>query len=230
MITECIVLAGGLGTRLRSTLPGLPKVLAPVAGQPFLSQVFKWLEKNNITHVTLSLGYRSEEVIGWCKTYTGPLKLSYSIENEPLGTGGAIALAIQKAKSNEVFVANGDTLFDVNLDAMQGFHKNHESDITLALKPLEHFDRYGVVNINKNERITGFEEKRPHEKGLINGGVYLLNKFSFERVSLPQKFSFEQDFLEAYFNQLNMYGFIQNSYFIDIGVPEDYQRAQTEMK
>lgn len=230
MSRECIVLAGGLGTRLRSALPDTPKVMAPVAGHPFLYYVLKWLERNNVTRVILSLGYMSEEVTDWCSRFQGAMELVYSIESEPLGTGGAIAEAIQKAVNDEVFIVNGDTFFNVDLDSMMKNHRNHDAELTLALKPMKSFDRYGTVIVDESLKITGFEEKGPHNKGLINGGVYVINRDCLNDLGLPEKFSFETDFLESYFNRIDMYGLVQDTYFIDIGIPDDYRRAQKELK
>lgn len=230
MSRECIILAGGLGTRLRSELPNTPKVMAPVAGHPFLYYVLKWLEKNNVTRVILSLGYKSEEVIDWCSRFQSEMELVYSIEPEPLGTGGAIAQAIQKAVNNEVFTVNGDTFFNVDLDAMMKSRQSHKVELTLALKPMRHFDRYGTVIVDESSKIMGFEEKGLHNEGLINGGVYLINRDCLNNLRLPEKFSFETDFLEIYFNKIEMYGFVQDTYFIDIGIPDDYRRAQKELK
>jgi len=159
MAHECIVLAGGLGTRLRSELPDLPKVLAPVAGHPFLTYVVRWLEKNEVTRAILSLGYQSEDVIAWGDAYDGNIDLVYSIESEPLGTGGAILEAIEKAQTKNFFVINGDTLFDADLVGMENYHQQCDSDLTLALKPMTNFDRYGLVRADENMRITGSKKK-----------------------------------------------------------------------
>ncbi len=230
MVRECIVLAGGLGTRLRSELPDLPKVMAPVAGYPFLSYVLRWLEKNKVDRVILSLGYQSEDVIAWGDAYDGDIALVYSIESEPLGTGGAILEAMQMTQTEHFFVINGDTLFDADLVGMENYHCQQDSDLTLALKPMTHFDRYGLVMTDESMRITGFEEKGFHEKGFINGGIYMMSRESMLNRQLPKKFSFEHDFLEVYFRKLDIYGFIQDSYFIDIGIPDDFRRAQKELR
>lgn len=230
MAHECIVLAGGLGTRLRSELPDLPKVLAPVAGHPFLTYVVRWLEKNEVTRAILSLGYQSEDVIAWGDAYDGNIDLVYSIESEPLGTGGAILEAIEKAQTKNFFVINGDTLFDADLVGMENYHQQCDSDLTLALKPMTNFDRYGLVRADENMRITGFEEKGFHEQGFINGGIYMMNRECMSSRSLPKRFSFEHDFLEIYYNEIDMYGYVQDSYFIDIGIPADFNRAQSELK
>lgn len=230
MDRECIILAGGLGTRLRSELPKTPKVLAPVAGHPFLFYVLKWLEKNSVTRAVLSLGYKSEDVIDWCSYYYGPIELRFSIESEPLGTGGAIYLAMGKIQTEQFFLINGDTLFDVNLTLMEKFHRRMEANITIALKPLKHFDRYGVLNLDKKGNVKEFTEKGFQKEGMINGGVYLIDKECLRNFKMPNKFSFEKDFLEVYLSKLVMVGFVENTYFIDIGVPDDYRRAQKELK
>ncbi len=137
--------------------------------------------------------------------------------------------ALQHIQSEQFFVVNGDTLFDVELESMGQFHKSKKADLTIALKPMEQFDRYGLVKIDRDAKITGFEEKNYRENGLINGGVYLMNTTVLKTLDLPDKFSFEKDFLEVFFEKLNLYGFTRDRYFIDIGIPEDYRRACEEL-
>ena len=127
-------------------------------------------------------------------------------------------------------VANGDTLFKINGKEVCDFHNQHDAECTLTLKPMQHFDRYGVVELNENNSIKDFREKKFYEKGLINGGLYILNVESFLAKKLPAKFSFEKDYLEQYYRQGNIYGIVQDDYFIDIGIPEDYNRVQKELK
>jgi D-glycero-alpha-D-manno-heptose 1-phosphate guanylyltransferase len=228
MVKECIVLAGGLGTRLRSVVNDAPKCLAPVNGRPFLYYVFRFLKKQGVSRVILSLGYKHEQIADWCGTHEKELHLVYATEPEPLGTGGAIRLALQQVTGDEALILNGDTLFDLNLEAFHAFHHGHDALLTLALKPMQQFDRYGSVNIDNKLRVLSFEEKGFYEKGLINGGVYLLKKKPFLQLPLPEKFSFENDFLVPYANSLPFYGYVEDTYFIDIGIPEDYQRANKE--
>jgi D-glycero-alpha-D-manno-heptose 1-phosphate guanylyltransferase len=225
---EAIILAGGLGTRLRSAVPDLPKCMAPVNGKPFLFYVINFLQKQGISTFILSLGYKSEVIIDYCNTNFATLDIQYVIEAEPLGTGGAIQLACEKAVGNTVVATNGDTLFMVELAALLQFHKNQHANCTLALKPMQHFDRYGVVELTTNGSISSFKEKMFYTEGLINGGLYVLEKSALKAAALPEKFSFEKDFLEKQY-QLNMYGMPQDGYFIDIGIPEDFERAQTEL-
>lgn len=225
-----IILAGGLGTRLRDTVPDLPKCMAPVAGKPFLSYVIDHLRMQGVERFIFSLGYKWGMVEDYLQKEYSTLNYTSVIEEEPLGTGGAIKLALQKFPSGDVVIANGDTLFKVNLHEISEFHRTNNSACTLALKPMHNFDRYGVVETDSSGKIISFQEKKYYEDGLINGGIYLLNREKFISHSFPEKFSFEKDYLEQFCTEGNMYGSIQNGYFIDIGVPEDYQKAQHELK
>jgi D-glycero-alpha-D-manno-heptose 1-phosphate guanylyltransferase len=152
-----------------------------------------------------------------------------SIEDEPLGTGGAIKLACKIAKEKSVLIANGDTLFKIDVTKIAGFHSLSGANCTLSLKPMKNFDRYGVVEINEDLEIISFKEKQHYEDGLINGGIYALHTNKFLEEDLPEKFSFEQDYLEALYTKRRMFGVEQDEYFIDIGIPEDYERAQIEL-
>jgi D-glycero-alpha-D-manno-heptose 1-phosphate guanylyltransferase len=229
-MTEAIILAGGLGTRLRDTVPDLPKCMAPVAGRPFLSYVIDYLRMQGVEHFIFSLGYKGEVIENYLIEHYPTLDYTVVLEEEPLGTGGAIHLAIQKVRGSNVVVANGDTLFKVNLQELFAFHTAMNAECTLALKHMQHFDRYGVVETNDKGKITSFKEKQFYESGLINGGMYLLNKEKFLQHSFTQKFSFEKDYLEKQYTQEDFYGLAQEGYFIDIGIPEDYSRAQQDLK
>lgn len=229
MIKEAIILAGGLGTRLRSAVPDLPKCMAPIHGRPFISYVINYLHSQGVERFIFSLGYMHEVIASYIKEHYSELDLEFIIEEEPLGTGGAIKYSCSKAKSADVLITNGDTFFDIDVEALSGFHADKKADCTLSLKPMQQFDRYGVVTLDENERITSFKEKRFYESGLINGGLYALNVPSFLSEDFPEKFSFEQHYLEAFYGSKNMYGCVQDAYFIDIGIPEDYKKAQAEL-
>lgn len=228
-IKEAIILAGGLGTRLRSAVPDLPKCMAPVAGKPFLWFVLNYCKEQGIERIILSLGFKHEVIEEYIKTTEFDFEFVSSVETEPLGTGGAIKKACGLAKEKTVAVLNGDTLFRANLQKVAAFHHMCGADCTLTLKPMTHFDRYGVVELNSNYSISSFKEKQYYETGTINGGVYILHAERFLIEALPEKFSFEKDYLEQYFQHRRMYGVIQNEYFIDIGIPEDFERAQKEL-
>lgn len=227
-IKEAIILAGGLGTRLRETVPDLPKSMAPVAGKPFLSYVLSYFANQGIERFILSLGYKHEIIENYIATEFGNIQYAFSIEEHPLGTGGAIKLACTQVSEETALVLNGDTFFRIDLNKLVPFHHLCAADCTLSLKPMKKFDRYGVVSLHDDLSIKSFSEKNYYEEGLINGGVYALNVRKFQSENLPEVFSFERDYLEAFYKQRKMYGVIQDKYFIDIGIPEDYERAQIE--
>ncbi|MFI5195523.1 MAG: nucleotidyltransferase family protein [Chitinophagales bacterium] len=227
---EAIILAGGLGTRLQGVIGNYPKCMAPVNGKPFLSYVFEYLDNQKCTRVILSLGYKYNVIIDWLETQDLSFELDYLIEYEPLGTGGGIQAAMEEAAADDVAVLNGDTMFMVDLQAQLKFHIDKNAATTLALKKMHQFDRYGIVNTDAGGVITSFEEKQYREEGLINGGIYMINKAAFMEKKLPERFSFEKDYLEPFAKEKKFYGFESDSYFIDIGIPEDYNRSQAELK
>jgi D-glycero-alpha-D-manno-heptose 1-phosphate guanylyltransferase len=224
-----IILAGGLGTRLRSAVPDLPKCMAPVAGKPFLYYVIEHLTNQGVEHFIFSLGYMHEVIEAFLRENYPALKYELSIEAQPLGTGGAIRLACAKAIDKNVLVLNGDTLFKTDVNKLMAFHKQTDAACTLALKPMQNFDRYGVVEINQEGYIQSFKEKQFFTEGYINGGVYALNVRRFLELDLPGIFSFEKDYLEKYYTTEKMLGLVQDEYFIDIGIPEDLAKANSQM-
>lgn len=235
MINEAIILAGGLGTRLRSVVPDQPKCMAPVNGKPFLFYIINYLQKSGIEKFIFSVGYLHEAIEDYLNKNYSSLHYKISLEDEPLGTGGAIKLACEKTTEQNVVVCNGDTLFKIDLQELSNFHKTRNVDCTLCLKPMNNFDRYGVVELNEKGLIKSFKEKKFYESGLINGGVYALNVARFKKENLPEKFSFEKDYLEKNTQQskdekIKLFGLIQDEYFIDIGIPEDYERANAELR
>ncbi len=228
-VTEAIILAGGLGTRLREAVPDLPKCMAPVNGKPFIFYVISHLQKQGIQKFIFSLGYRSDAFIDFLQQTFNPATYEVVIEPEPLGTGGAIQFALKKAISQQVVVVNGDSLFKVDIQQLSAFHQSHKAACTLALKPMENFERYGVVELNEDDSVSVFKEKQSYSKGTINGGVYILHVASLLAKKLPEKFSFETDYLQTFHKEGNIFGMIQDGYFIDIGVPADYLKAQKDL-
>ncbi len=230
---EIIVLAGGLGTRLRSVVSDLPKCMAPVNGKPFIAYVINYFQQQGVNNFIFSLGYKYEKIIEYLSefiTNDSRFTFKYSIEEEPLGTGGAIKKTCALVNNENVFITNGDTLFNADTLLLKNFHYIKKADCTLALKPMQNFSRYGVIELNEDESLKKFGEKRYYENGLINGGLYMLNVIKFLSEPLPEKFSFETDYLEKFYNKRSMFGLVQDKYFIDIGIPEDYERAQEELK
>ena len=221
-----IILAGGFGTRLQTVVKDVPKPMAEINGFPFLKYLLESLSKQGVTTVILSVGYKQKIIKDYFQNQYLNMEIIYSSEDTPLGTGGAILQALTFTKDEIVFILNGDTFFDVDLRAMSNLHKETNADITLATKKMEKFNRYGTLDINEG-RVIGFQEKKYQEKGLINGGIYLINSKLFQAFELPSKFSFESDFLEHSLQTLFVNAFISDGYFIDIGIPEDYYHART---
>lgn len=230
MTFEAIVLAGGLGTRLKEAVPNLPKSMAPVHGKPFLSYLIDHLIDQNVESFIFALGYRHEPITDFLDEQYPKLKKTYSIENEALGTGGAIRLACDKTTQSNVLALNGDTMFRVEVKSMFDFHQKYNAECTLALKPMKNFNRYGVVRTDSSGRIQSFMEKKLYTEGNINGGVYVLNVDQFKKHDFSKKFSFERDYLEKHHNDSQMFGMIQDEYFMDIGIPSDYAQFQKDVK
>ena len=198
MLTQAIILAGGLGTRLRSAVPDLPKCMAPILAKPFIGYLMDYLILQGVQKFILALGYKHELIQQYLETQFDKSTIEYSIESAPLGTGGAIALACRLAGEEDILVLNGDTFFAADLKRVSTFHQNSGSACTLVLKPMNDFDRYGTVQLNENNLVIGFEEKKYQTQGLINGGIYALKPSALLQASFPQQFSFENDFLHIF--------------------------------
>ena len=227
---EAIVLAGGFGTRLRHIVPDVPKPMAPMdaAGTPFLQFLLDELLRQGVERVVLSTGYLDEVIVSYFGTSYRGMAIQYSHEDTPLFTGGAVKKALTCCAEPQVFVLNGDTFFGVDLPAMLQQHCAQRADFTIAVKEMRDFDRYGTVVFGEDRRIQAFCEKQPCACGWINGGVYCLRRDLLQ--DFPQeKFSLEKDFMEKYPEKLRLSAFLSDGYFIDIGIPEDYYRAQREM-
>ncbi|MDR0429447.1 MAG: nucleotidyltransferase family protein [Tannerellaceae bacterium] len=226
---EAIVLAGGMGTRLQSVVSDVPKCMAPVAGKPFLYYILATLENAGFEHIILSLGYKHEMIEDWLDTLSFSMRVSFVVEREPLGTGGAVRYALSQAEEEDVFILNGDTFLGVNYTGMLTLHQQTNALATLALKQMESFDRYGIVETDgASHRIIRFLEKQYCESGWINGGTYLIKKNTL--ITFDEKFSLEKDFFEKEVAKSVLSGFLSDGYFIDIGIPEDYAQAQVDFK
>lgn len=222
---EAIVLVGGLGTRLKSVINDIPKPMALVKNKPFLEYVLKWLSGYNFTKIVLSAGYKSDMIKSYFKYAFKNVPIEYAIELEPLGTGGGILNALSHINDENVLVVNGDTYFPIDIDAFFLGHLTMEGKITIALKEMIYFDRYGSVSMDQNSNILQFNEKKFQKQGLINGGIYLLKRKFIQELSLPLKFSFEKEILEKESKNKVIKGMQFNYQFLDIGIPEDYYRA-----
>lgn len=228
IVMHAIILAGGLGTRLQSINPGLPKPMAPVQGKPFLAYLLDYLAMQGITRVTLSVCYMWQVIQDHFKSSYAGIMIDYVVEAEPLGTGGAIVNAFNHLGIDQpVFVLNGDTL--VRVDYRQMYQSRREGQrLMMGLCTVPDSGRYGRVAIN-DKIVTVFETKGKSAPGLINAGVYLIHPDIFKPFELPLYFSFENDFLRVYLAALKPAAFMIEGYFIDIGIPEDFVRIQTDI-
>ena len=222
---QAIVLAGGLGTRLRSVVPDLPKPMAPVAGRPFLAWMLDRLVDAGFERAVLAVGYRHEAISEYFGQRYRGLALHYSVENAPLGTGGAMRLAAAQVTSMPVFVLNGDTYLELDYRAMLDAHQEVGALMSMAVCSMPDVSRYGALEI-ANGVVTGFQEKGRGGQGYINAGVYLLSAGIMERIPAGVPFSFEQELLVPALHEIRPAAMVAEGLFIDIGVPEDYDRAQ----
>ncbi|NBV06471.1 MAG: D-glycero-beta-D-manno-heptose 1,7-bisphosphate 7-phosphatase [Proteobacteria bacterium] len=225
---QAIILAGGFGTRLKSVVKDVPKPMADINGAPFLSYLLTYLKKSGVTDVVISIGYLQEKIIQYFGNSFLGIKISYAREDKPLGTGGAILNSLKFIDQNKpVIVINGDTFLQVDYQKLLAAHK---SKLTLVLRKMQDCSRYGRVVFDENFVIKSFAEKSAEkESGFINGGIYVLDPKIFAKFSLEEKFSFETDFLVKHLQDLEPQAFTVDEYFIDIGVPDDYVRAQKEL-
>jgi D-glycero-alpha-D-manno-heptose 1-phosphate guanylyltransferase len=226
---EIMILAGGSGSRIRESIPGLPKILAPIGDKAFIDHLIQLYESKGIGRFIFCLGAFQEQVIKYLDTHYPEHNKVFVCETESLGTGGAIKNALGYCKENTVLVVNGDTYFQIDLEAAANFHEHANAECTLVLKPSKDLGRYGAIQLGNDGRVKGFKEKNANGEGLINGGAYLLNRQSFLQHPLPEKFSFEKEYLEHYLDRERIFGIPQDVYFIDIGIPEYLERAQTEI-
>lgn len=225
---QAIILAGGFGTRLRKVVDGVPKPMAPVGSKPFLAYLLNYLAGYGVTKVVLSVGYLHEQIVDYFGNSYAGMEVEYSIETIPLGTGGAIREALSNIHDGPVLVLNGDTFFNIDYGNMVAKYRISNTGMVMALKTMSDCSRYGKVEIVDGV-VVAFHEKQGEVAGLINSGVYLISPDIFSGYDLPQVFSFERDFLYPFTSVIKPVAKIADGYFIDIGVPEDYLRAQEEL-
>jgi D-glycero-alpha-D-manno-heptose 1-phosphate guanylyltransferase len=226
-MTTAIILAGGMGTRLRSIVSDVPKPMAPVNGRPFIEyQMDHWIGQG-IDHFVLSVGYRNEVIRGYFGSRYRSAVLSYAIEEEPLGTGGGLLFAAQGL--DETFLLlNGDTFFDVTYSELLNFHNRHSSDWTFSLFRVDEVDRYMGLDIAPDGKLGSCTFDPNKEGCLINGGVYLVNPDILSKTMfvIGDKLSLENQLIRALRDlDAKLFGKEFSGSFIDIGTPEDYERA-----
>jgi len=226
-----LLLVGGLGTRLRSAYAEGPKALAPIDGKPFLAYLLKLLAEAGLTRVVLCAGYRAEQIEQWLGDGSSfGLNVSYSREDEPMGTAGALGLAYSRhARGERILAMNGDSLLQLSLAAMWNSHLRRGAEATIALAHVPDTSRYGSVEVNEAGWVTSFSEKSSQPtSGFINGGVYLFEPSVMEMVLDGHRASLEREVLPALLSH-GVLAFKSEGYFIDIGVPQDLVRSQTEL-
>ena len=221
---EAIILAGGFGTRLKNKLGNIPKPMAPINNRPFLDYLLDYLIKRKVKRVILSVYYQYQIIKNHYDDCYRNINILYSIDTEELGTGGAIKNALLMVNDNHVFLINGDTYFNVNLSRLYKEHIANNNDITLSLKPMKNFDRYGIVETDSNAKVLSLKEKQYRDHGKIDGGIYLIKKNIFSVFESSNKFSFN-DFIMNNLKNLKVGSLLFDELFIDIGTPEDYDRA-----
>lgn len=227
---EAIILAGGLGKRLRSTVPDLPKPMAPIKGKPFLWYLLDYWLHQGINHFILSVGYKFEVIREQFGTKFKNAEVSYAIESKPLGTGGGLLLAIKYLRSKEPFLLlNGDTFFAINLNNLVKYHQKCTSDITLSLIETKDNKRYGGILLDNHGMISSINsQKNLFNTNMANGGVYIINGplFSQHTQKNFEKYSLEEELLPQLLKQKKrIAGFISKDSFVDIGIPHDYTLA-----
>jgi len=221
---EAIVIAGGFGTRLRQIVADVPKPMAPVAGRPFLEIVLSSLAKKEFSHIVISVGYQSEKIIEYFGNSFNGIQIEYVIENTPLGTGGAVLLAMSKVKGDHVYIFNGDTFLEVDIIKLEKFWTEIQSNIIVG-KKVDDKSRYGGLLLS-GSRIVDFSEKGSGGVGIINAGCYVLNTAAFNKTEVPQPFSLESKYFYSEAKAGRLHTFLTDGIFIDIGIPEDYFAAQ----
>ncbi len=188
-----------------------------------------YIAQRGVTSVTLSVHHDWQKIRDYFDRHPASLPLDYAVEQAPLGTGGAIAYALaEHPEKNPVIVLNGDSFIPVDYRALYWQHQNNKTDLTIALRKVPDTGRYGKV-IEKNGIITSFAAGEEGKSGLINAGIYVLRPDLFAKNSMPQVFSFERDFLPQHLAKLKPRSFLAEDYFIDIGIPADYDRACREL-
>ena len=227
---DTIVLAGGLGTRIRTVLEGRPKVLAPVAGRPFADQLLTQLSESGCPHVTFATGVGAEQVATYLddakSSMQNSTRLDAAVETSPLGTGGAVRNALDHTVGSPVMVMNGDSYVDCPLDGLYAFHVERGATATMLLVEVPDAGRYGTVQTDSNENVLSFAEKSGNsgETAWINAGVYIFERHVLEQLSERTVISLEYDILPSLCG-FGLYGYRQNAQFIDIGTPESLAKA-----
>lgn len=226
-VKEAIILAGGLGTRIRSSIKeGLPKVLAPINGRPFIDYQLDYLERQGVEKVILALGYGANEVVSYIESCSREIIIDHVVEEHALGTGGAVVNCLKKLDDLQAYVINGDSFIHVDLVGMASQHEKKHAELTLAVTRVDDVSRFGKVVTDDDMRVIDFEEKLCSKgQGYINAGIYLIDRKVFEQFPANRNISLEMEILKTNV-QKRMYGFLCDLPFIDIGTEQSFNEAQ----
>jgi len=221
-----VILVGGLGTRLRPTGFQGQKVLASIKAKPFLALLLEWLSDFGVRRAVLCTGYQGSEVEKALGEQHNSIRLTYSQEPVPLGTGGALRLALPLCPSNPLLVMNGDSFFGIDLRAFFTWHGNRKAPGSLALAYEADISRYGQVWVEDDGKITRFAEKgEATGAGWINGGIYLLSQSLVDTIPSQRPVSLERDMFPRWLAD-GLCGYQTSGRFIDIGTPESLASAE----
>lgn len=224
---ECLILAGGFGTRLKPINPSKPKPLIEISQKPFLFYQLNFLKNCGIKSVLISTGFQGEQIDNWVKNLDIPdLKISCIQENIPLGTGGAIKNAIDFLEDDFV-VCNGDTISIFDLSQMMNFHMKKNSILTMLIKKISNSTRYGSVKINPDNQIIKFQDKTSLKNVWISAGYFIFHKNNIDWGLYPDIFSYE-DLFQKLIETSYSFGFTFDDYFIDIGTPQSFEKFQND--
>ncbi len=227
-MTSALILAGGLGTRLRSVVTDVPKPMAPVAGRPFLEYLMDYWIAQGIDHFVLSIGYKSDLITKHFGSRYANTPVDYAVEKTPLGTGGGLLLGLQEiSQERRVLVLNGDTFFEGSLQKLESFADKRKTDWCISLYRSRDTERYMGIELADTGEIVSLNTRSRDDECLINAGVYLVSPDSvLGQFPIQEKLSLEADILpQALARGQRLYGLESIGRFIDIGIPEDYQRA-----
>jgi len=222
---EAIILVGGRGTRLQSVVSDVPKPLAPVGGRPFLAWLLDLLRAQGMRRVILATGHMAKQVEAFVGSDWSGMDVDYSHETSPMGTGGAVQQAVARLQGESVHVLNGDTFLRYAPSGLVAATSRIGAGIGVALAHVDDVARYGAVGVHDG-RVTGFQEKGGRGPGMINAGSYYFSRAGLALLGRATPFSLETEVLVPQAGVGNVAAFCETSGFIDIGVPEDYERAQ----
>ena len=234
---EAILLCGGLGTRLRSVVSDRPKPMADIAGKPFLHYLVKMLSESGVKHLIFALGYMGEQIEAYFQSGEDyGLSISYSYEDSPLGTGGAIRNALSNVSGENVLVLNADTYFHTDYESLLREQLKNKAAMTIASRKIEDISRYGAILKDESGRILRWNEKMSSDQvetprpGEINGGIYVMQKSLIEKI--PEgKQSLENDCIPAWLEDgVYLQALPSDGYFMDIGIPEDYAQFKEDVE